>query len=393
MVIGMSATDRLRSYARAEDLPPEWWRPGAGDPRRTRAWAAANRWPGDGVQFLAATEPAPAAEPAPATAGPTFAAVRRLSGHAGWSRMNAVDVCAGTGRDVGADPVLLALARAEAAEQLNLALAGYASPVWTDTGTDLPDLVEGICARAAAERARPAALHVGAESPLLPVLRGLGWVVGVTDLHAVLTDIGTDLDGFLAARKSRQRVNIRRDFRRLADAGGRAELLPGAAIDPHHDEIAALEARSDDRHGTPGDPVRLRAMNERLVAAFGDDLVAGLVRDASDDIVASCTIVRTAGRVLPRFVGFAEAVARPLAGYFHAAYYLPLAYAWQSGATEVLLGPGSLAPKLLRGAVLRPVYSAVPPPSAALAGLLRHTDRVLRDRAAGAGHPVPEELP
>jgi hypothetical protein len=364
----------LRDYARAGDVPAGWW-PAGGDPRRTRAWAVANRWPGDGAGFLASGR-----------GDRTFAAVRRVSGHTGWSRMNAVDVCAGRGRDVEQDPAVLAAARTAAERQLNLALAGYATPVWAPGPAGPQEFLADVTALAVDDGASPAVLHVETGSPVLAAVRALGWTTGVTDLYATISDIGTCLSDYLAARRSKQRVNIRRDLRRLADAGGQAHLVRGAEVALFHDEIAALEARSDDRHGVPGDPGRLRAMNERLLAEFGPDMAAGLVRDAAGTIVASCTMLHAGGRVLPRFVGLDDVAARPLAGYFHAGYYLALSFAWQCGAGEILLGPGSPVPKLLRGATLRPVFSAVPP--GPLAVLLRGTDRVLRDRAERYGFPI-----
>lgn len=389
MVIGVEQRSGTRApleFARAQDVPDAWWLPGgAVDPRRSKAWSTAFRWPDDGAAFLATGR-----------GGMTFAAVRRVPAPGGWSRMNAVDVCAGRGRGVEQDPAVLAAAADAATRQLNLALAGYASPVWTADGAatprtrhELATFIEDVSDAAAGEGARPAVLHVEHDSDLIPVLRGLGWQVGVTDLFAVLTGFGSCMDEYLEPLHGSRRIKIRRELRRPAEAGGRCEIVRGERLAPFLDDIAALEARSDHRHGIPADPARLRAMNERLLAAFGEDMAVTLVRDAGDAIVATCTLVTAGRRIMNRLVGFDENVARPLAGYFHAGYYQPLIYAWQIGATEILLGPGSLQPKLMRGAVLRPLYSAVPPGDAALGALLSRTDRALRARAAEHGFPVP----
>jgi hypothetical protein len=357
--------------AGAEEVPESWWP--ADDPRRTRAWALANRWPGDGVSFLVAP-------------GPVFAAVRR---HLGWARMNAVDVCAGRGRDVAQDAAVLAAARREHATQLNLALAGYTTPVWAEEPRALPGFLAGVAALADREGARPAVLHAEHDPALLAALAGAGWTVGVTDLYAVITGVGTDLAGYLDGLPSKRRVNIRRDLRRLSDAGGQAELVVGDDIEPYHDEVAALEAATERRHGGDMPTAELREANEQLLRHLGKDLALAVVRGGNGDLVATCSLVATGGRVLSRMVGYEEERARPYAGYFHAAYYLPLRLAWERGADEVLLGTGSLPPKLARGARLRPLYSAVPPGSPATATLLRATDAALREQARLLGHPMP----
>jgi Acetyltransferase (GNAT) domain len=366
----------VAEYPDAAALPERCWP--ADDPRRTRAWACAHRWPGDGASFLASA----------GRTGSVFAAVRRQRAEGGWARMDAVAVCAG--RDVPRQPAMVAAARGEHADQLNLALAGYTTPVWTPDGADLAAFVDSVSAVAAGTGATPAVLHVEAGSPLLPVLAGLGWAVGVTDLYAVIAHVGTDLAGYLHALPKKKRVNVRREHRRLAEAGGHGELVVGAPLAAYHDEIAALEAAADQRHGISVPLPALRTMNERLLAAFGADMAVALVRGAGGEPVASCTLVSAAGKVLPRLVGYAEAAARPYAAYFHVAYYLPLRHAQERGATELLLGTGSLAPKLARGAHLRPLYSAVPPGSAATADLLRRTDHATREQAASLGFPVPE---
>jgi hypothetical protein len=365
------------AFERAEDVPHAWWTFDGDDPRRTLAWASAHRWDGDGSGFVA-------------TGGdsPVVAAVRRQTGRGGWSRMNAVDVCAGVGRDVGPDDVLLDRARAELPCQLNLALAGYTTPVWSADGSDLTGFVRAVSDLAEREGRQVAALHLDAGSGLLLALRQQGWAVGVTDLYPVITGFGGCFDDYLDGLPSKKRVNIRREIRRLADEGGSAEIVRGMDIAPLHDRIAALEAESDRRHGMPVPVPALRAMNERLLAAFGTDMAVALVRDGQGEIVATCTLLHAGGRLLPRMVGYLEERARRFAAYFHVAYYLPLRHAWQVGARELLLGTGSLRPKLYRGARLRPLWSAVPPGGGAVATLLARTHDALTARADELGHPV-----
>jgi hypothetical protein len=367
-------------FASADALPGSCW--SADDPRRTRAWAIANRWPDDGVSFVVSRR----------ARSPVFAAVRRQRDHRGWSMMNAVHICAGLGRGVAQDDAVLSAARREHVAQVNLALAGYTTPVWSDGDSPgvLADFIATVGGLAEREGARPAVLHVEQDSALLAVLAALGWTVGVTDLYPVIRDVGTDLASYVDGLAPKQRrTNVRRDLRRLPEAGGRSEIVVGARIGPYHDAIAALEAATERRHG-PGMPVAaLRESNEQLLRCFGPDMAVVLVLDSNSDIVASGSLFATGSRILLRSVGFVEERARPFAGYFQAAFYLPLRYAWARGATEILLGPGSLRPKVARGARLRPLFSAVPPESAAAADLLLNTDRAMREEARQLGFPVP----
>jgi hypothetical protein len=374
-------TERWREFRTAAETPASWWPPlGTADPRRTRAWATATRWPGDKISYVGGMPDGP------------FAAIRRFTPSGGWSRMDAVEVCGGLFRQVEQDPATIAAARAAGAHQLVLATVGYTNPIWASAWDERVLELLAHCRRLAPPDALTAILHIEHDSPLTGLLRAAGWQVGVTDLYPAVDPIGRDRDEWLAGMSSKRRISVKRDMRRLGDAGGVIQLLRGKDILPLLRPVAALEAEAERQHNGTADASMLSAVNEDLVAGFGDLMTMVVVRDADDEPVASCSTLSGGGAVLCRNAGLREPGARALGAYFHACYYGPLDLGWANGDHALLLGPGSLAPKLLRGARPRPLVSAVPPDSpAVLRRLLQVTDQAIRGRAQDLGWPVPVE--
>jgi hypothetical protein len=358
-------------YGDAAATPDTWWPDRAQDPRDTRAWASAIRWTGDGVSF------------AGLPAGPS-AALRRGPATGGWSRMNAVEVCGGTFR--GADPPagLLQAARTYRPRQLVAAAHGYGCPVLPGAG-DVAELATALASRSRDESASFAVLHIPSGSAVAEALRAAGFVVGATDLYPFLELDAAEPDGFVAAQPYHRRQRMRREVRAFAGKGGRLDVLAGAAAGPVLSEVAVLEERAAHARGEPLTSAMAAEVNARIFAEFGADAYAVLVRDASGTAVACAVLVGAGTRVLLRTVGMDPDRARPLGAYFQAVVYGPLAVAARRGARTVLLGPGSLEPKLLRGARLVVLVSAVPGDHEPLAQLLRRTDGVIRARAAQLG--------
>jgi hypothetical protein len=371
-------TARWREFATAAATPRDWWPlPGTIDPRRSRAWAAATRWPDDGVSYIGRMPDGP------------FAAIRRVAPPGGWSRMDAVDVCGGLFRQVEQDTADVVAARAAGRRQLVVAAVGYTNPIWAATDERVLDLL-AHCRTLAPPGALTAVLHVEYDCPLVGLLRSAGWETGVTDLYPELDPIGRDQDEWLGAMPNKRRMRVKRDMRRLAEGGGVVEVLRGSDVLPVLQTVAALEAEAGRRHDGTADAGLLGIVNEHLAAGFGDLMTVVIVRDAAGEPVASCSVLSGGGLVLPRNAGLRQPAARELAAYFHACFYGPLQLGWANGDYGMLLGPGSLGPKLLRGARLRPLVSAIPPGSPpVLRRLLRVTDRAIRARARGLGWPVP----
>lgn len=351
---------------RAEDVDVELFPDTFADPRESRAWAVANRWDGDGVGFLMHDDRT------------SVAGVRRVNDHQGWARMNVTDVCAGSGRVPGIDDELLQQARVESPNQLNVAMLGYGKSTWTrdDDPRSLNELVEAAIEQAAIEDRMPSFLHLWPEDPLLEHLRKRGWRDGVTDHYAVADKLGDDEEDWLSQFPSRRRSKLRADFTILSDAGGQVRFHVGDDTKAVQQRVAELESLSDKKHGMVADPSRLLRVNERLRRAFGEKFAIVTVHDAGGKSVASATVLLGDEAVLPRMVGLAPE-SQALAGYFHAAYYGPMALARSHGATRVLLGTGTATPKRLRGCRMVPLRSAVPPEATAHAALLELSSAAL----------------
>ena len=127
------------------DVPGSIWAAPSPAPVYTaRQWLAASRWPGDGMRYL--------------LAGGLMLPVRSVTDPAAWSRMNLVDICAGTAFGDWADPGLVARARSDAVPHLLVAAPGYFTvPIGPADGD-----VSALVGRRRGARARPRRLRLPA---------------------------------------------------------------------------------------------------------------------------------------------------------------------------------------------------------------------------------------
>jgi hypothetical protein len=126
---------------------------------------------------------------------------------------------------------------------------------------------------------------------------------------------------------------------------------------------------------------QLTAVNRALIDGFGDLMIMVMVRNDRGEAVASCSVFTGGDVVYPWNTGLRSGGYRDIAGYFYAGYHAPLQIGWQTGAHRMLLGLGSLKPKLIRGARLRPLVSVIPPDAPDwLQRMLKVTDHEMRAR-------------
>ncbi|WP_431877244.1 GNAT family N-acetyltransferase [Amycolatopsis sacchari] len=347
-------------FVRNAASKPGWWPSSPDDPRRALAWAVGS--PQEGVGF------------AGEDGGPAVW-LRLLSADSAVPRMNVVDVCSGVRRGVPQDEDVLAAARAMCGRQAAVAANGYVSPL-LGKGNSAP-LLDAIATAARADGAVPAVLHCPAGDPLLDVVPDLGFEVGVTDLYASISLAGNDVEDFLATLPSRRRTRIRREMRALDGA----RVLSGADAEPWLDTAADLVAAAYEARGQSIEAASVAAIYRRLLAGFGDEFSLAVVEAEGTPVATTCLLA--AGRTLMSYsAGFRLPQSKAVAGYFNATYYLPLRHAYATGRRRLLLGPGTIEAKHLRGARFTPLYSAVPRDCPPLVALLRRTDRWLRDRLA-----------
>jgi hypothetical protein len=342
-----------------------WWPERPGDPRRSLGWACGSRRAGDGLWFVGAPH------------GPALWS-RWIAGDGILPRMNAVDVCGGLVAGVEADPALVAEARTACRRQVVAAANGYVSPL-----VAVGPVAEGEVAMLLAEVVRaaegagavPSVLHCPPGDPLLEMLPDLGFVCGITDLYPVIDLPGSGVGDYLAALSRHRRTNVRREMRALE--GGRGRVHVGWDAAPHLAGAGQLVSAAYGQRGQEMDPAAVTEIYTRLLTACGEDFVLCVV-DIDGVPVASGCLITGETDILLYSAGMRQPETRAVAGYFNAAYYLPIEFGYARGARRLLLGPAAVPTKLLRGARVNPVISAVPSACVPLARLLAATDGHLR---------------
>jgi predicted N-acyltransferase len=306
--------------------------------------------------------------------------------------MDAVVVCAAIRRGVPQDEATIAAARAAAGDQLVIAANGYTTPLLgAGDDAEIGELLHAVGEAAEAAGAVPVVLHCPAGDPLLRVLPRLGYVVGITDLYASIALPGADLADLLATLPAKRRTTIRRELRALSPGAGR--IVAGAAAEPFIEPAAELVAAAYRARGQSIEPAVVAGIYRRLLAAFGADFLLSMVFADGRPLASTC-VLTARDTAMSYSAGFRLPEAKTVAGYFNAAYYLPIKHCYGTGRTTLLLGPGTLEAKRLRGARFSPLYSAVPRSCAPLAALLTRTDAWHRRRLAElpiatAQHPNP----
>ncbi|MFI5661930.1 GNAT family N-acetyltransferase [Streptomyces sp. NPDC051684] len=345
-----------------------WWPREAADPRQRLAWAEGARWADDGIGFLGSP-------------GGPAAWLRLATGDQAFVRMNAVDVCAGTGRDVVQDTATVDAARVEAARQLVLAANGYVSPlVCRDApeGEQTARLFEAALQAAQCDGRLPAVLHCPQGDSLTEAAQARGFVCGVTDLYPVIHLPGNGIDDYVAALPKQRRSGVRKELR--ARSRTECHVLRGDDAASHIDEAAQLVSMAYTARGQHMAAQKVAAIFTRLHGTFGDDFLLTMVSSDGAPVATAC-LVAGHDALLLYFVGLDPDRARQVSGYFNAAYYLPMEYAYERGITRLLVGPGTVESKRRRGARFEPLVSAVPARSK-LALLLARTDAELTERVA-----------
>jgi len=367
--------------ADAAQAPDGWWSRPSQDLRLSRAWASASRWDGDGVSLFGTTPDGP------------WTTLRRVGDTLGYSRMNAVDIAGGTFRGVDQDLDDIACARADHGWQLVLATTGYATSIQGADGraadtADTADMLDALRDLAEAEQRTAFLAHIPADrTELLSALRRAGFHLGVTDCVAEIELPGSDFEDYVHSLARKARKTAARELRALDAAGAQLQTATGLAMLELVDEFAQLQG--DTQRARGGDPNDSQLADDlrRTVREFGDDAVAFVVRAADGSAVAFCVALMDDEQVLPWSLGM-RADAADVAGYFHVAYYGPARLGYERGRRRLLMGPGSLRPKVLRGAELRPIYSAVAPGDDSLARLLTRTDAAIRQVVADPARHV-----
>jgi hypothetical protein len=354
---------------------PGWWPPSAPDPRDGLPWARGS---------LRSAGEAFAGVPG----GPAVWLCLVVDGEGSPARMNAVDVCAGLVNDLEAPDPLVAEARAWCHRQAVVAANGYGSPLveaFDISPAERRGLLAAVVEATQRAGAVPVVLHCPASSPLLELLPDLGFVVGMTDLYPTIELPGCSIDDYLGALPRRRRIQARREMRDLER--GRANVHVGREAATHLGVAAELVSCAYHNRGQHIEPAEVVGIYARLLDACEEDFVLVIVETGGDAVASAC-LVRGSTDLLLYSAGIRMPLARQVAGYFNAAYYVPIGFAYQQGLRRVHLGPTGTRTKHYRGARFVPLFSAVPQACTPLVALLRATDAHVRRELAGlAGDP------
>ncbi|MEU1128637.1 GNAT family N-acetyltransferase [Streptomyces sp. NPDC005900] len=164
---------------------------------------------------------------------------------------------------------------------------------------------------------------------------------------------GDTFEDYLSGLPSSRRTAIRRERRAFAEAGYELRRL---RLSECAEEVGALAAQSQARHGHPADPAFMARLFREQAEGMAD---SGTVHAAyADGRMAAFSLgYRHADTLWMRASGCDYARLRGAHEYFNLVFYVPIEDACAHGAGALHLGMESLRAKTLRGAVTSPLWA------------------------------------
>jgi hypothetical protein len=349
--------------ANLDDVPGPIWAAASPAPVYTaREWLAASRWPGDGMRYL--------------LAGGLMVPVRSVTDPAAWSRMNLVDICAGTAFGDWADPGVVARARSHAVPHLLVAAPGYFTVPIGPADGDVSALVDAVEGQGQVTGFAYLTPEAGA---LLGELRRRDYTTGVISVTTRLDLPGSSFDEYLAGLSGRRRGQVRHEIRCFTRAGGTIDHASGAGVVEQLPLVARLENALQRAHGYAASDESYLALNRTFADLFGSSLHL-LRASLHGEPVATVTLLHVGDDLVVRAFGAADTPAvRAAVVYFNLVYYASIALGQRLAVRRVWFGPSAIEAKRGRGLALVPLAGAVGPGSDdTLRSLLTETDTHLR---------------
>jgi hypothetical protein len=347
-----------------DEVPESVWAAASPAPVYTaREWLAASRWPGDGLRYL--------------LGGGLMVPARTVTDPAAWSRMNLVDICAGTAFGDWADARAVARARSQAVPHLLVAAPGYFTvPIGPADGdvSALVDAVEGQGLVVGFGYLPPEA------GSLLGELRRRGYATGVVSVTTRLDLPGDSFEDYLAGLSGRRRGQVRHEVRCFTQAGGAIDHASGSGVVEQLPLIARLENALQRAHGYAANDEMYLALNRTFADLFGPSLHL-LRASLHGEPVATVTLLQAGDDLVVRAFGAADSPeVRAAVVYFNLVYYASIALGQRLGVRRIWFGTSTLEAKRGRGLTLVPLLGAVGPRGGdALRPLLAQTDARLRE--------------
>ena len=196
--------------------------------------------------------------------------------------------------------------------------------------------------------------------------------VFLLDAHARLPVDPSGLAGYRAAVSENTAARMRKEMRKFADAGCRAEVL---RLSECHEHLGELSARVLRRYGhqiTADDEAGRFAEQ----AATMDDICHVVLARQGARVVGFTQFFGWGATLFGRVHGLDDEVARSAALYYNLTYYHAIEFAAANGFTAIDLGCDSYEAKVRRGARLHPLWGL-----AAAPGWDADTDREVAARA------------
>jgi len=169
-----------------------------------------------------------------------------------------------------------------------------------------------------------------------------------------------DFEGYLKRFTSAKRNKFKREIRAFEAAGGKLAVRRLSEV---AESVGPLLGDLHQRHGDDGSTAETMTRYLASQAAVLDEWSRVFVEERDGRITAFALAYAYDGCLYGRAAGFDRAAGVSPFAYFNLAFYAPLRYAADHGLSAVDLGTGAYQGKVLRGAELRPLWSAVWPPN------------------------------
>ncbi len=263
---------------------------------------------------------------------------------------------------------------------------GYATEFLLDP--DLDPATRAAALRAVLDRLRaePAAVTAllylpgDALSQVRPYLSAQDRIF-LLDARARLAVEPEGLAGYRRMISDNTRARMRKEMRRFADAGCRAEVR---RLSDCHDRLGALSAQVQRRYGhlvtAEAEAGRFAAQARTL-----DDMCHLMVAWQGDRLVGFTQFFGWNGTLYGRLHGVDDSMARSAALYYNLTYYRAVEFAAERGYTTIDLGCDSYEAKVRRGARLDLLWGLALSPgwSAEVDALVARAGRARLDELAG----------
>lgn len=238
--------------------------------------------------------------------------------------------------------------------------AGYTSlPRASGADADAADrLLDAAEAAASEAGARSIAfLYVDADDSLLRESLLAADFVEFFHTHRCLLDVPwDDFDGYLAEFSSSRRVAIKRELRKVADAGVSLETVP--MTEELAPRLAELELNLVRKYGGPRTAEQLEHTLRTLARCLEGRMSLSVAR-SDGEIYGFASLARWGNALYARHVGFDYDFQGKLPLYFSVLFYEPVRHSIQAGVARIEYGMESLEAKLSRGCRAVPLYGYV----------------------------------